>query len=392
MNAAMPLRSALHLALRQIEGTLSELGPDTFPGDTSDAQFYGPRRLDPAAPGANIGWTTGFWTGQLWLAYTLTGRQPLRIAAVNQTASFIARMNQGVDLDHHDLGFLYQLTCVAADRLDAMPGAREAALRAAGRLLARFSPASGVIQSWGRLDDPLQRGRIIIDGAMNLPLLHWAGALTGRAAFADAARRHLEQTRVHLLRPDGATYHTYHFDPETGAPLRPSTHQGAADDSCWARGQAWGIYGFALNHRHLPALGLLDDAMRMTDYFLAHLPADRIALWDLSLAHDSGEPRDSSACAIAACGLLEIADQLDDAAARRHYRDEALALLRALHATCAGQRPGCGGVLRHGVYHRAANLGVDEATLWGDYYYFEALARLAGCWTPSMPAEPTFAA
>ncbi|MYM23800.1 glucuronyl hydrolase [Duganella sp. FT135W] len=374
---------ALNLALRQLEITLAVLAPGAFPGDTSINQYYQPRRLGDAAPGANVGWTTGFWTGQLWLAHALTGQHALRRAAEQQTASFIARLEQDVDLQHHDLGFLYMLSCATAHHLCGQPGAHAATLGAAQRLLARFLPGAGVIQSWGTMDDAEQRGRVIIDGIMNLPLLHWAARTTGDPAYTDVARSHLQRTRTHLVRPGGSTYHTFHFDADNGAALRPSTHQGLADDSCWARGQAWGIYGFALNHRHLPELKLLDDAMRLADYFLAQLPPDRIALWDLSLPHDGGEPRDSSACAIAACGLLEIADQLPEGAQRQHYHGAALDLLEALTLHCAGHRPASGGLLRHGVYHRAADLGVDEATLWGDYYYLEALARVEGHWTPA---------
>jgi unsaturated chondroitin disaccharide hydrolase len=378
LDADLPLAAALD----QLQHTLTALGPLAFPGDTTVGQRYQPRMLN-GQPGANVGWTSGFWTGQLWLAHALTGEPALRQAAALQTASFVTRQELGVDLDHHDLGFLYMLSCAAASHLTGDAAAHAATLGAARRLLARFLPGAGVIQSWGSMDDVGQRGRVIIDGIMNLPLLHWAARVTGDAAYTDAAQRHLQRTRAHLVRPDGATYHTYHFDADSGAPLRPSTHQGLADDSCWARGQAWGIYGFALNHRHLPAMGLLDDAMRVADYFLAWLPPDRIALWDLSLAHDSGEPRDSSACAIAACGLMEIADRLPPGARNRHYRQAGLDLLAALTRHCAGRRPACDGLLRHGVYHRAANLGVDEATVWGDYYYLEALARAAGHWTPA---------
>lgn len=374
---------ALQLALRQLELTLATLGPATFPGDTSARQHYLPRTLNGAAPGANVGWTTGFWTGQLWLGHAISGLAPMKAAAEQQTASFITRLEQGVDLEHHDLGFLYMLSCGAAHHLHRQPGTQEATLSAARRLLGRFLPGAGVIQSWGTMGDAAQRGRVIIDGIMNLPLLHWAARASGEQAFTDVARSHLQRSRMHLVRPGGSTYHTFHFDAESGAPLRASTHQGLADDSCWARGQAWGIYGFALNHRHLPDMQLLNDAMQLADYFLAQLPPDRIALWDLSLPHDSSEPRDSSACAIAACGLLEIAEQLPPGAQRQHYHRAALDLLEALTQHCAGQYPASGGLLRHGVYHRAANLGVDEATLWGDYYYLEALARVEGHWTPA---------
>lgn len=377
---APPCPPALRLALQQLDGMLSTFG-SRFPDDTSSALHYQLRK-DGAHPlGANVGWTTGFWPGMLWLGYELTGRERFRDAAADLSIDFQRRLEAGVDLEHHDLGFLYLLSNVAADRITGLPGARATAVAAADRLMARLLPGASVIQAWGRLDDPTERGRVIIDSVMNLPLLHWAHSITGRAAYREAARSHLLHTMDFLLRPDGSTCQTYFVDADTGAPRRPATHQGLSDSSCWSRGQAWALYGLALNHHHLPDLGLLDRAMQVADYFLSHLPPDDIALWDLNLAHDSGEPRDSSANAIAVCGLLELANQLPEGPARKHYQEAGERLLGALTRHCAGALPTAGGLLAHGTYHRLANRGVDECTLWGDYYYLEALARLHKGWT-----------
>lgn len=365
---------ALHQALSQLDALLPSFHAQ-FPDDTTQRGVYAPRRHGAHAPGANVGWTSGFWTGILWLGWELSGAVRYRDAAAAQTRDFSHRLAANVDLAHHDLGFLYLLSAVAADRLVALPGARATALGAAERLLGRFLPGAGVIQAWGALDDPEQQGRVIIDSLMNLPLLHWASAVSGESRFRAAAQSHLLRTCHHLLRADGSTCHTYYFDASNGTPLRAATHQGLSDTSCWARGQAWAIYGLSLNHRHLPALGLLDMAVRAADYFLANLPADRIALWDLALPHDSGEPRDSSACAIAACGLFDLAEQLPVGLGRDRYVDAAEHLLESLSAVCASDGTAGGGLLRHGTYHRLAGMGVDEYTLWGDYYYLEALAR-----------------
>lgn len=371
---------ALDPALRQVDAMLAEFAT-AFPDDTSSGGRYRPRRHAPHAPGANVGWTTGFWTGTLWLAWELSGQARYREAAVAQTRDFARRLSAGTDLEHHDLGFLYLLSNVAADRLLALPGARVTALAAARRLLHRFLPGAGVIQAWGAMDDPEQRGRVIVDCMMNLPLLHWATAVSGDPQYQQAARIHLQTTCRHLVRPDGSTCHTFYYDPDTGAPLREATHQGLSDSSCWSRGQAWAIYGLALNHRHAPDLGLLERAAHAADYFLAHLPPDGVALWDLGLAHDSGEPRDSSASAIAACGLLELAAQLPRGARRDAYQEAGRRLVESLFAECAVIDVPAGGLLRHGTYHRLAGLGVDECTLWGDYYYLEALARLQRGWS-----------
>jgi unsaturated chondroitin disaccharide hydrolase len=203
---------------------------------------------------------------------------------------------------------------------------------------------------------------------MNTPLLFWAGSVTGSPHYAEAARRHSEQLRDHILRPDGTTYHTYYWDPETGEPLRGETEQGSADESCWARGQAWGIYGFALNHRYTGDESFRVAARRCADYFLDHLPADRVAYWDLVFTDGSGEHRDSSAAAIAVCGLLELGGD--------RYRAAAGRILGSLIERYAGRRPDSDALLLHGVYDKPKGIGVDEGNLWGDYFYLEALTRV----------------
>jgi len=381
MNAPhAPHPPALQRALRQLDGLLLTFG-SYFPDDTSQRQHYRLRQHGQHALGANVGWTTAFWTGMLWLGYELTGLERFREAAGKQAADFARRLAHQVDLDHHDLGFLYLLSNVAADRIVALPGARATALQAADRLMARFLPGAGVFQAWGRLDNKEERGRVIIDCVMNLPLLHWAGAVSGQSRYREAARSHLQKARDFLIRPDGSTCHTFFFDADSGAPLREVTHQGLSDTSCWSRGQAWALYGFTLNHRHAPDLGLLDAAIRIADYFLARLPADQVALWDLELPHDSGEPRDSSASAIAACGLFDLASQLPCGPLQARYAAAGERLVAALSEHCAGAWPDASGLLTHGTYHRLAGLGVEECTLWGDYYYLEALARLHHGWT-----------
>lgn len=311
----------------------------------------------------------------MWLSYELTGRQVFYQAACQQSQSFSRRLATGCDLQHHDIGFLYLLSHVAAVQIAGLPESGATTMAAAERLLARYLPGAGILQAWGALDDPQEQGRAIVDGLMNLPLLHWASTTSGDPRYRDAARSHARRTREQLVRADGSTHHTYFFDPLTGRPLRSATHQGWSDSSCWARGQAWALYGFSLNHRHLPELDLLATSCQIADYFLDHLPSDQIALWDLSLPLNSSEPRDSSASAIAACGLFDLAEQLPPGARRQHYHDAALRLAQALEQHCAARRPQAGGLLLHGTYHRQAELGVDECNLWGDYYYLEALAR-----------------
>jgi unsaturated chondroitin disaccharide hydrolase len=368
--------AAVAAALSTVKANIDEFA-DLYPGDTTVRNRYRPRPSTDGHPeGANVGWTTSFWPGMLWLAYDLTGDEVYRHAAASHVRSFADRVERGVDLDTHDLGFLYTLGCVVAWRRTGDETARRSALAAADHLLTRVLEPAGIIQAWGDLHDPQQRGRTIIDSLMNTPLLFWASRISGDPRYASAARRHAGQLRDHILRPDGTTFHTFFWDTRTGLPLRGETEQGSSDDSCWARGQAWGIYGFTLNYRYTLDGSLLAAAQRCADYFLAHLPGDQIAYWDLEFTDGSGEERDSSAAAISVCGLLELAEQMPAGPAAARYRTAAVRILASLiDGYSAAAHPDSNALLLHGVYDKPKDVGVDEGTLWGDYFYLEALTR-----------------
>lgn len=384
MTSTVPLPSrvaddpAVVKALRTIRNNLATL-QGRFPADTTT---HGRYRLRPAVEGfpegANRGWTTGFWAGQLWIGWELVGDTDLRDAGLALATDFARRLRAAEDVDTHDLGFLYTLSCVAPARLLEDQSAREAGLLAADLLMRRFLEPAGILQAWGDLADPHQRGRTIIDSLMNLPLLTWASEQTGDERYAAAAARHAEQLRGHILREDDSTFHTFYWDPVTGEPLRGATEQGAHDDSCWARGQAWGIYGFALNHRSLGDPRLLEASRRCARYFLAHLPEDHVPCWDLAYAEDGAALRDSSAAAIAACGLFELAGQEEDPEAAARWTSAAESILDSLAAAYAPDSADASdALLLHGVYDLPKSVGVDEGTLWGDYFYLEALTRRA---------------
>jgi unsaturated chondroitin disaccharide hydrolase len=331
----------------------------------------------------NTEWTTSFWPGQLWLAWESTGQELFRNAAEDRIADFRARLDKRIAVETHDLGFLYTLACVAPWRLTGNRQARDTALKAADLLLARYYEKAGVIQAWGNLNDPAQRGRIIIDCAMNLPLLYWAAGETGNPHYREAAERHIGVANQYLIRENWSTYHTYYFDTETGAPLRGSTAQGYADDSCWSRGQAWGIYGNVLSFRYLRNPELLEKARLLARYFLNRLPGDLVAYWDLVFT-EGPEERDSSAGAIAACGLLELSRALPVSdPERRPFENAALHIMASLARsyTTAGE-PAADGILLHGVYGKPQRNGVDECTAFGDYFYMEALVRICRPWKP----------
>jgi unsaturated chondroitin disaccharide hydrolase len=243
-------------------------------------------------------------------------------------------------------------------------------------LMMRFWDKPGIFQAWGAMDDPNEQGRTIVDSLMNMPLLYWASETTGDSRYATAAHRHACQLAAHALRPDGTTFHTYYFDTETGAPRFGNTSQGYSDTSCWARGQAWAVYGFALNYASTRDEALLRAALAATDRFLAHLPSDRVSCWDLVFGDCDGQERDSSAAAIATCGLLELVKCLPPGAQRSHYQAAAETMLASLIANYAGHAPETNALLLHGVYSKPHGSGVDEGNLWGDYYYLEALTRV----------------
>lgn len=366
------LQDAIAQALARIDAALPAF-TDAWPEPSSVDGTY--------APMANTEWTNGFWTGMLWLAYELTGAERYRNAAERQVDSFHDRIFQRININHHDLGFLYSLSCVAAFRLTGSEKARSAALEAADRLLDRYLPPAGIIQAWGDLSDPAEAGRMIIDCNLNLPLLYWAAGETGNSAFADAAKSHIKKAQQYIVRPDHSTFHTYHMDPVSGEPKYGSTHQGFSDSSCWARGQAWGISGFPLNYRYFQDPSLIETSEALADYFLDRLPSDQVCCWDLVFTSDDDQ-RDSSAAAIAACGLLELA-QWAPGDRQAHYRTAAVRIIESLSSAYAS-RPGDpgNGLLKHGVYHMPKWIGVDEYCIWGDYFYLEALVRLTRNWVP----------
>ncbi|MCX7028304.1 MAG: glycoside hydrolase family 88 protein [Spirochaetes bacterium] len=367
---------------RAVESAVGQVQVNT--GLFRDGLYPAPASLDQRYPAiGNTEWTSSFWTGMLWLSYELSGRSPFREAALAQIADFKRRLDRRIAVETHDLGFLYTLSCVAAWRVTGDEKARRTALDAANLLMGRYYERAGIIQAWGNLDDPNQRGRIIIDCAMNLPLLFWATEQTGDPRYREAAARHLSAANEHLLREDGSSYHTYHFDTKNGTGLRGSTAQGSSDSSCWARGQAWGIYGLSLGFRYLRNPELLEVASRLAHYFLNRTPEDWVCYWDLSFTHGS-EERDSSAAAIAACGLLELACHLPAADRRRRQYENAAANIGASLASkyAAQGEKGANGLLKHAVYSKPANEGVDESCVWGDYFYLELLARLQLSWKP----------
>ena len=344
-----------------------------FPSSATRNQTYGV--ID------NIEWTDGFWTGLLWLCYEYTGDDAFKNLALKNVDSFLNRVEKRIELDHHDLGFLYSLSCVAGYKLTGSAEGRKAGLLAADKLMERFQEKGGFIQAWGELG-ARDNYRLIIDCLLNIPLLHWAFLETGKPVYRNAAMRHYEAACNNVIRDDASAYHTFYFDPGTGEPLKGVTRQGYSDDSAWARGQAWGIYGIPLNYRYVKDDSAFNLFKGMTNYFLNRLPEDEVCYWDLIFTDGSNQSRDSSAAAIGVCGIHEMLKYLPEVESDKNtYRHAMHCILRSLmeRYTAPEIKPG-NPVLLHGVYSWHSGKGVDEGNIWGDYYYMEALMRFYKDW------------
>ena len=334
---------------------------------------------------ANDNWLAAFWPGMLWLAYSVNSARNLRAHGERLLPSFDYRLRALVHITH-DLGFLYTLSARAQWQITQEESARTLALKAADMLAARYRTPGGYIQAWGSVGDPKEGGRIIIDTMMNLPLLFWATDQTGDPRYHQIARHHADITAEHLVRADDSSAHTFFFDQNTGTPLGSRTHQGYADDSMWARGQAWTIFGFAVAAQWTGSKVYRDIAQRAAERFMAELPNNRIPRWDLRLPPDAPQYTDTSAGAIAASGMLRLASQLASPT-REHWQTQAKTLVAALANLHFETDPDGQGLLRGGTYHAHKQLGVNQYFICGDYFFLEALLMLdRGCpdfWGPA---------
>lgn len=370
------IKEALTFCNRQIISNLPEF-TDQFQDNSSVGGFY--------RPIPNSDWTTGFWTGEIWLAYEFSGDERLKTAGEVQINSFLERINNKFQVDHHDMGFLYSPSCVAGYKLIGSEAGKEAAIKAADQLITRYHPVGEFIQAWGPMNAP-ENYRLIIDCLLNLPLLYWASEETGDVKYRDIAEKHIHTAVANVIREDDSTWHTFFFNMETGAPDHGATCQGYRDGSAWARGQAWGVYGMALAYKYTERKEYIELFRRVTEYYLAHLPKDLVPFWDLEFTDGDDQPRDSSSASIAACGILEMIKYLEPDEAE-HYRRIAYRMMKSVYDNYAVKDPrdSNGLVLHstysnHSPYNTCNHCGVDECNSWGDYFYMEALTRMSKDW------------
>ena len=333
---------------------------DCFPAEESRDYIYLPKE--------GYSWTEGFWSGMLWLAYEFTKDEAFKKLAVSQIDVFQKRLDENLGVDNHDLGFLYTLSCVAAYKVTGTEKAKKAALMAADRLKGRFHEKGQFIQAWG---DPNgeENYRLIIDCLLNIPLLYWASRETGNEEYADIAKRHLKTSLEVAIREDFTTYHTFYFNPKTGERVGGVTHQGYSNDSCWARGQAWAVCGIAFSYAYTKDESLIPLFNGVTECFLSKLPQDNIPYWDMIFT-DGIEPRDTSAAAIAACGILEM---------NRYVHNEKFlkSCVDMMESLCEKYltEEWSNGILKDGMYSKPHG-SKPECNIWGDYFFMEALMRI----------------
>ncbi len=353
------LDEAIEFSVNKVR-KLAEDFVDKFPAEQSCDYTY--TALE------NASWVEGFWTGMLWLSYEFTEDEKLKEIAKGHIDIFKKRIDNRIGVDNHDLGFLYSLSCVSAYKLTGNTVARDAALSAADLLIKRFQEKGEFIQAWGEIGER-ENYRLIVDCLLNIPLLHWATETTGDNKYRDIAVKHLKTTVSVAIREDFTTYHTYYFDPDTGEKLHGVTHQGYSDDSCWARGQAWGVYGLALGYAYTKDERLISIFNKVTECFLSKLPEDNVPYWDLIFT-SGNEPRDTSAAVIAMCGILEMN--------KHHKNDKFMDMcLKIMKSLCdnyiTDERSN--GILTDGMYARTRGDN-PECNIWGDYFFMEALMRI----------------
>lgn len=339
-----------------------------FPERTEAGQWL---QLDPDLHGW---WVGGHWVGMLWLAYAASGDAAFAQAARAWGSRLLPRLSGPTD---HDLGFLFELGFVLGLRLTGDASLAPAALQAAATLSQRYNPRGQYIQAWGPTDGSAeQRGRTIIDTMMNLDLLFWASQTSGDPRYAEVAAAHARTAQLRHLRPDGSSAHVCHFDPATGAFLRQDTHQGLSADSCWSRGQAWAVYGFADCYRATGDAEFLATSRRLVEHAWPRLPTDGIPYWDFDSPRIPDDVRDSSAASVLAAGLLNLAAAERDPQLAAEWRDRAIRLLAALWQGYTSREDGSASLLIHGTRSQPHGLA-DHGLIYGDYYFLEALVRLA---------------
>ncbi|MEO1450250.1 MAG: glycoside hydrolase family 88 protein, partial [Bacteroidota bacterium] len=321
-------------------------------------------------------WTLGFFPGSCWYMYEATGEERWKEAAENLQGQF-------ADFQHfkgsHDLGFVFYCSYGNGWRVSQNEQYKQVLIEAGNTLLTRFNPTVGCLQSWDVTSGwQAKRGwkyPVIIDNMMNLEMLFELTALTGDPKYREVAIIHADKTLENHFRPDNSSYHVLDYDPETGAVRKKCTAQGYADESAWARGQAWGLYGFVVCYRYTKDKKYLEQAIRIADFITNHpqLPEDGVPYWDYNAPNIPEEPRDVSAAAIAASALIEL---------NSYTGNQYEAFVQRVMNSLASEKYSVPSgrdtkfVLDHSVGSIPHGSEIDQPLVYADYYFIEALIRM----------------
>jgi unsaturated chondroitin disaccharide hydrolase len=315
-------------------------------------------------------WCEGFLGGMLWILFRHTGDPWWR-----ERAEHYSRLieHRKTDRNVHDLGFLFLPTWKAWYDLTGDPVKNQVVIDAGRTLALRFQPKGKYLRSFVAPES------IFIDIMMNVGIIFYAAQQTKDESLLRIATDHCLTTRRFLVRGDGSTSHEGIFDLQTGEFLRQTTHQGWRNDSSWARGQTWALYGFTTAYQFTKDSRFLDTAQHCADFYLERTPAHGVPPNDWEEPNPA-QAYESSAAAIAAAGLLELAQTVGEPSKAAHYRERALTILDTLLGPefLADETPGWEGILKRGIYHERKKLGVDESVMWGEYFFLSALDKALG--------------
>ncbi|HEX8017137.1 MAG TPA: glycoside hydrolase family 88 protein [Flavobacterium sp.] len=320
-------------------------------------------------------WTSGFWPGVLWYLYEYTGDVKWKKEADKYTR-FLTPLSMRTATDH-DLGFQMYCSFGNGYRLTHNKEYKDIFVRTSDTLARLYNPKVGTILSWPGMRTKMNwPHNTIIDNMINLEMLFEASKNGGRKILYNMAVKHAEVTMENQFRPDHSVYHVVVYDTLTGKKIKAVTHQGYADESMWARGQAWAIYGYTMVYRETKDPKFLDFAHKVTKVYLERLPKDLIPYWDFDVPNIKREPRDASAAALVASGLIELSTYTSDKKLAKTYLSKAEGMLKELSTSRYKSNNKNSAFLLHSTGHYPNKSEIDYSIIYADYYYIEALLRL----------------
>jgi unsaturated chondroitin disaccharide hydrolase len=359
----MPKAIAEEPEQQRLQREKSNRGPLVVPRALRDGKLF----MVPSRD-----WTSGFFPGMLWYMHDLTGDDYWKQNAEKYTAYIEREKTNG---GTHDMGFKIYCSFGNGYRITNNESYRDIMIESARTLITRYNDTIGCIRSWDHNNDKWVFP-VIIDNMMNLELLFWATKATGDSIFYQIAVDHANTTIKNHFREDNSSFHVIDYDPATGNVLNRHTHQGYAHESAWARGQAWGLYGYTMSYRETGIKEYLEQAQKIADFMINHenMPEDLVPYWDYNAPNIPNEPKDVSAATIMSSALFELSTMVPERS--DYYLEMANKILNNVSANYRSE-PGTnkGFLLDHSTGHLPGNHEIDVPIIYADYYFLEALIR-----------------